>query len=232
MPTEETLAGDLRGRRALSKRGALLFDFDGTLIHQTIDFALMRRLAEDVVRAYGVDPEGWKSLFVLEMLERAAQALADVGDGRSQAMLAEAQRAIVQLEMDAAREARAFAGVAEMLTQLRASGRGVAIVTRNCRPAVDWVMAQNGLTCDVLLTRDDVEHVKPDPRHLLAALEQLGATGAQAVMVGDHPTDILVGQQVGAATVAVLSPGVGPERFAEVRPDLVVAQVTEIMEHL
>jgi phosphoglycolate phosphatase-like HAD superfamily hydrolase len=60
----------------------------------------------------------------------------------------------------------------------------------------------------------------------------LGATGAQAVMVGDHPTDIQVGQQVGAATVAVLSPGVGPERFAEVQPDLIVDHVTELVRYL
>jgi len=225
IPTPAT-DGVLHGRRAI------LFDFDGTLIQQTIDFGRMRRLAEDVIRAQGLSPEPWKGLFVLEMIERAAEALADQADGRAQVLRAEAGRAIEDLELEAATQARAFAGVAEMLVDLRARGLGVAIVTRNCRAAVDYVMTQNGLVCDVLLTRDDVAHVKPDPRHLLEALERLGLPGEQAVMVGDHATDIQVGQRVGAATVAVLSPGMGPERFAEVRPDLIVAQVTEILRHL
>jgi len=216
--------GALRGRRAF------LFDLDGTLIEQSIDFARMRRLAEDVLRAYGLSPDPWNGLFVLEMIEQAAEALAaTAGAERARALRDEARRVVMDLELDAARGARAFAGVPDMLADLHARGLGVAIVTRNCRPAVEYVIAQNGLLCDVLLTRDDVPYVKPDPRHLLIALSRLGARGDEAVMVGDHPSDIQVGQRVGAATVAVLSPGVGPERFAEARPDLILERVTELL---
>jgi len=216
----------LRGRRAL------LFDFDGTLIHQTIDFAEMRRLAEQVLCAHGVSPDPWKGMFVLEMIEQAA-ALLQVSDaGRAQSLREQAAQAIVNLELRAAEGAQAYAGVPEMLRTLRTAGLRVAIVTRNCRPAVEAVMARNGLACDVLLTRDDVAHVKPDPRHLLVALERLGATPDQAVIVGDHPTDVEVGQRVGAATVGVLTPGVDPERFAAVDPDLLLADVTELARYL
>ncbi|NLG26335.1 MAG: HAD family hydrolase [Chloroflexi bacterium] len=216
----------MRGRRAV------LFDFDGTLIHQTIDFARMRRLAEDVVRSYGLSIDAWQGMFVLEMIELAAAQLGEGADHRAQEMRARAHQAIVDLELAAAVGAQAFDGVVQMLADLRERGVRVAIVTRNCRPAVEAVMAQNQLSADVLLTRDDVAHVKPDPRHLYEALGRLGISGTQAAMVGDHPSDVQVGQAVGAATVGVLSPGLGPERFAAVRPDLLVQQVTEILQYL
>jgi phosphoglycolate phosphatase len=219
-------ADRLRGRRAV------LFDFDGTLVYQTIDFARMRRLVEDVVCSYGLSIDAWQGMFVLEMIELAVAQLRGSADGRAQEMRARAHQAIVDLELAAAVGAQAFDGVTQMLANLRERGVRVAIVTRNCRPAVEAVMVRNQLSADVLLTRDDVTHVKPDPRHLYGALRRLGLGGEEAVMVGDHPSDVQVGQAVGAATVGVLSSGLGLERFAAVQPDLLVQQVTEILQYL
>jgi phosphoglycolate phosphatase len=208
---------------------AWLFDFDGTLIQQEIDFARMRQVVQEIVRRYGVDVEPLAGMFVLEMI---AQARTLLRDGQAATFYQEAHQAVIDIELDAATRAYAFPGVPEMLRQLRARGLGVGIVTRNCRPAVERVLAQSAIPYDVLLTRDDIAHVKPDPRHLLAALEILHVPGDQAAMCGDHPSDVLVGQRVGAATVGVLSPGHGPEYFADVHPDLIVAQVTDVLAHL
>jgi phosphoglycolate phosphatase len=108
----------------------------------------------------------------------------------------------------------------------------VGIVTRNCRLAVEQILARTPLWHDVLLTRDDVPHVKPDPRHLQTALDRLGVAGVQAVMCGDHPMDVLAGKRVGARTVGVLQAGVDASYFAEVPPDLVVLGVPEVLAYL
>ncbi|MCX7817366.1 MAG: HAD hydrolase-like protein, partial [Syntrophales bacterium] len=47
--------------------------------------------------------------------------------------------------------------------------------------------------------------VKPDPEHLMIALNVLDILPPQAVVVGDHPIDILLGQRVGTVTVGVLT---------------------------
>jgi len=215
---------------------AFLFDFDGTLVHQEVDFALMRRRALDVVARYGVPVEEYARLYVLEMIEQVAARLGQ-GDGApgaasAAAFAAEAHRAIVEVELEAAERAEVFPGVPEMLRHLKASGIGIAIVTRNCREAVLQVMARNDLPYDALLTRDDVPFVKPDPRHLLAALEALHVTADWAVMCGDHPMDVVAGQSVQARTVGVLPPGQSVEYFAAAHPDLVVSRITEILQYL
>lgn len=208
---------------------AFLFDFDGTLIQQRIDFARMREVVLRIVANYGLAIEPLRGMYVLELIAHVEAELAQRDGERSRAFVLEAQRAVTDIELEAAESAFAFPGVAEMLGALRKRGFGVGIVTRNCRAAVERVLARNPLPYDVFLTRDDVPQVKPDPRHLLAAARALGVLGVQTVMCGDHPMDIVAGQRIGAYTVGVLPPGAASDYFAQVCPDLVITQVSELL---
>ncbi len=211
---------------------AFLFDFDGTLIQQRIDFGLMRRAVMEVLGQHGADTAPLAGMHILEAVERATAQIAPADPARARAAAEASHRAITAIELEAAETATAFPGVPELLQHLRASGWGVAIVTRNCRVAVERVLARTPLPHDVLLTRDDVLHVKPDPRHLLAALERLGVAPEEAVMCGDHPMDVLAGKRIGARTVGVLPDGAGADYFAQARPDLVIARVTDLRAYL
>ena len=211
---------------------AILFDFDGTLIHQSIDFRFMREVVLDIARGYGVATESLVTMHVLELLDRVRKELMSRDGARAQALFEEAHGAVVDIELAAAERAEAFPGVPEMLDRLGSRGFRVGIVTRNCRVAVERVLERNPMHHDVLLTRDDVAHVKPDPLHLLSALEMLGVAGGQAVMVGDHPMDVLAGRRIGAKTVGVIPPGLTRERFAQTAPDLILDRVTDLLSHL
>jgi len=211
---------------------AILFDFDGTLIQQSIDFDFMRRVVLDIAGGYGVATEPLVTMSVLELIDRATDELMRTDGHRGRALFEEAHRAVLGIELAAAERAGAFPGVPEMLRHLRGHGFRVGIVTRNCRAAVERVLERHPMDYDALLTRDDVEHVKPDPRHLLAALEVLGVAGEQAVMCGDHPMDVLAGRRIGAKTVGVLPPGLTSERFAQAVPDLILDRVTDLVLYL
>jgi phosphoglycolate phosphatase len=209
---------------------AVLFDFDGTLVEQHIDFALMRRAVLQLAVRYGLDAAPLASMYALELVAHAEHLLGDGAGGRGRAFAAEAQQAILDIELEAAAEARPFPGVRDLLGRL--PPLRVAIVTRNCRAAVELVLSRHHFPYDVLLTRDDTPHVKPDPRHLLAALQLVGVPGEQAVMCGDHPMDVLVGKRVGARTVGVLPAGAAPDYFADAHPDLIVHSVAELGPYL
>jgi phosphoglycolate phosphatase len=58
---------------------------------------------------------------------------------------------------------------------------------------------------DLLLTRDDVRWVKPDPRHLSQALRRLARSPEHALLVGDHWMDIQAGRRAGcSSTIGIL----------------------------
>ena len=211
---------------------AVLFDLDGTLVHLNIDFGRMRAEIEALLPQYGLSMEGRSTLYVLELIEDAVRELEADDERRARAFRREAEAAIVAIEMEAAGQAQVYPEVPELLRRLRKRGIKVAIVTRNCRAAVERILAENPLVYDTLLTRDDVTAVKPDPGHLLAALRLLGVEPQRTLMVGDHPMDVQVGRAVGTRTVAVLTGAGSLERFSEVQPDLILAQVGDISGYL
>lgn len=83
-----------------------------------------------------------------------------------------------------------YAGVSEMLAELRRTGHRVGIVTGKSRKAWETTYAKSGLEpFDVVITDDDVAHPKPDPEGLLKALEMLNGRSAEALYVGDSLLD-------------------------------------------
>ncbi len=211
---------------------AILFDLDGTLVESPIGFDEMKRRVLALARQFGVDATPWSPWPTLEIVARVREALGCESGDAAARFAVSANQAIIAVEMDAAQDAAPIPGVPEMLRSLDAQGYAVGIVTRNCRAAVERALARQPLACRALLTRDDVAHVKPDPRHLTDALEAMGMAGQKALMCGDHPMDIAAGRGIGAVTVGVLRPGVAAAAMAEAQPDLLLGQVTDLPRYL
>jgi HAD superfamily hydrolase (TIGR01450 family) len=95
----------------------------------------------------------------------------------------------------------------------------------DCAGMIAAVEAVTGRTVDTIVG-------KPSPIILEVALRTLGVPASDAVMVGDRiETDILMGKRLGLGTVLVLSgiTAAGDTRIAEMRPDLVLPSVKELL---
>lgn len=177
---------------------AVLFDFDHTLVDSPIDFALMRNGVLDLLRDAGcrLPPDADRRL-VLELVAELA--------GDRPALAAAAEAHIRRVELAAAAEARPIAGAAEALAALREQGRRIAILTRNAREVTVRVLGRMAMPHDLLLCRDDVPAVKPDPAHARAALAAFGVSPAEAVLVGDFTADIACAVAADVLPVGVLT---------------------------
>ena len=99
---------------------------------------------------------------------------------------------------------KAFPGVADMLTAVRAAGISTAVVTSKGRLRYEPDAARIGLAheIDVAVCAGEASP-KPDPAGVLEALRRLGADPACAAMVGDTPVDIVAGVTDGVTAIGV-----------------------------
>ena len=205
---------------------AAIFDFDGTLAATDIDFGLMRRRVLEVAERWRLTDHLDERRYILEIVDDAAALLDDPAD--RERFHEEAAQVMGEVELVFTSVAEPYPGIPEMLEQLRDCGRRVGIITRNCRIGVASVVERHPMHYEVLLTRDDVERVKPDPAHLHEALEALDVAPHEALMVGDHVTDIEVGHAAGSWTAGVLTAKTTREQFAEAGAHLVLDSAADL----
>ena len=186
---------------------AILFDFDGTLV-PNLDLADMRRQIADMAKAAGVPDEIYDGLYIVEIIE-ASQAWLSAQDpalaNTAQAYATASHQRINDIEIQAAGNTVPFEGVRQVLGQLRDAGYRLGIVTRNCRAAVLTMFPDMDDFIDCLHARDDVDHLKPDPRHLQDNLDALGVGASAAVMVGDGALDMQAGKALNMRCIGVLT---------------------------
>ncbi len=214
---------------------AVVFDFDGTLAVPTLDFGLMSQrvelaLAPFLNAAHGAAAKA--SPTPVPALEHIENVCAGLSPTAAKTARAAAMQAIEDVEVEAAVRSRLFPETVPMLVTLRANGIAAGVITRNCRNAVLTVFPAIHLYTGCLLTRHDVPHVKPHPGHLLEALERLGVAPEHALMVGDHPMDIITGKSAGTRT-AGLTTGEAPyERLHQESPTFLAHGLDELLQHI
>ena len=210
---------------------AVLFDMDGTLVETDIDFPLMKREMVALGVKYGLrssELEGLDILAVVDLTVARLEEQSRAEDARRARQ--EAFEKLEQIELAPCQDARPVDGAIELLSALREAGIKIGIVTRNCRTGVGISSERTGVYADVLLTRDDVLNTKPHPDHLLQALDALGASPSQAMMVGDHWMDIQAGKAAGTRTVGFLRPDRQRDFFDKVQPDMVICDLGELLD--
>jgi beta-phosphoglucomutase len=92
-----------------------------------------------------------------------------------------------------------------LLSDVRRKGYLTALATQSHREEAHRVLGILGVTdeFDVIVTREDVEHGKPDPEmHLLVARE-LGVEPGECLAIEDSPTGIKAALAAGAEAIAV-----------------------------
>ena len=83
-----------------------------------------------------------------------------------------------------------------------------------------------------IVTRDQVEHAKPDPDLFLAAAGRLGMDISASVVVGDSVWDLLAAQRARALGIGLLSGGYGQDELERAGAYRVYQDPADLLEHL
>jgi len=187
---------------------AVLFDLEDTLVqtpwadHQhVLEF---RRETRQKLIGLGIPPN------VLEGIERATLMRNKASEyvqqnftkANAQRFRQEMEEFLSRYELDSARKSQLFPETIQTLETLKELGAKVGLVTNTSAKAVNTVFENHGLkSCfDVVVTRENVKRLKPDPEGILLAAKKLGATNC--FMVGDLVLDVLAAK--GARVKAII----------------------------
>jgi phosphoglycolate phosphatase len=179
------------------QQAALLFDLDGTLVdslpdlraalNQTLRERGRRELSSAEVR--NLIGDGTRAL--VERALRATGAASDISTSPREIFEKAHQRFLDFYEAAPTKLSRLYPGVVTTLEFLVESGAHLAICTNKQQAATLAVLDGFNIAkyFEVIVGGDLAPFRKPDPRHLLTALEQLNVSPNEAVMVGDNEND-------------------------------------------
>jgi HAD superfamily hydrolase (TIGR01509 family) len=125
--------------------------------------------------------------------------------------------------------ARVFDGMPEALAELKTSGFLLGVISSKARSRLmdDVASAQLERCFDLLQSGDDVQHAKPHPEGILAAMARLAVDPSATVMVGDTDADIRAGRAA-AARVMLAAWGYGDVARLADAADLVCAKPSDL----
>jgi HAD superfamily hydrolase (TIGR01509 family) len=108
----------------------------------------------------------------------------------------------------------------------------IVVVTNNGRLGTDRTLERLNLggVLDAVLTRDDVDELKPDPGIVLKALNLAGAKADEAILVGDAIIDIRAAKAASVRCVAVPSGPFPATRLLQEEPDFIVSSLSDVPE--
>lgn len=211
---------------------AFIFDLDGTLVDSVYQHVLAWR---EALEETGIELAVWRihrrigmsgGLFVHALLRETGHQVTAEEAARLQRLHEAAYtRQVAQV--------RPLPGARELLAYLSQAGVPWAIATsgrmESARPTLDIL----GISSDVpVITRDQVQHAKPDPDLFLAAAERLGVAISASVVVGDSVWDLLAARRARALGVGLLSGGYGQDELERAGAYRVYQDPADLLRHL
>ncbi|PEE39631.1 pyrophosphatase PpaX [Bacillus pseudomycoides] len=209
------------------KINTVLFDLDGTLINT--NELIISSFLHTLNKYY---PDQYKREDILPFI---GPSLHETFRPMDEGMVDEMIQCYRQFNHDHHDElVEEYETVYETVQELKKQGYKIGIVTTKARQTVEMGLKLSKLKefFDVVVTIDDVEHVKPHPEPIQKALKLLDAKPEETLMVGDNHHDIVGGQNAGTKTAAVAWTIKGREYLESYKPDYVLDKMSDLLSIL
>lgn len=118
----------------------------------------------------------------------------------------------------------------DLFETIKKAGGRIALATDCKGPELHRYLEVLGVEdmIDALACGDDVEHGKPDPRLIGAALRKLGLPAKDVLMIGDTPYDAEAAQEAGLAAAGVMTGGFSKEALLQAGCLTVAREVSDL----
>jgi HAD superfamily hydrolase (TIGR01509 family) len=184
---------------------AVIFDFDGLILDtETPEYLSWLKIYEE--HTVSISIEEWAiCIGTSNVLDPHAILEGRAGKGFDRVELSEQVR---ERRMDLLAREKLLPGVLDVLNEARALDLKVGLASSSSRSWVVGHLESLGIAdrFHTIKTREDVDHVKPDPALYLRAVEALGVQPADAIALEDSYHGLCAARAAGLFCVAVPNP--------------------------
>ncbi len=210
----------------------VLFDLDGTLIDSAPDLGLA---ADEMRVARGMPSlpiEAYRAMCGSGARGMLSVAFGITPEDKDYRSLRE--EFLDNYERRMTHNTRIFAGVEELLNNLRERGLPWGIVTNKGQRFTTPLLATMPLFADAVtvICGDTTPHAKPHPAPLLEAMRRAQMRPEHCVYVGDDERDMIAGKAAGTGTIAASYGYLGLGSMAEWQADAIISRPGELLNLL
>jgi HAD superfamily hydrolase (TIGR01509 family) len=215
---------------------AVLFDLDGTLIEFKFDVKNSRAAVIDWLSNAGFKVEGLSGHTRTQDIILWVKRECENGSGKNlpdfDSVHSKISAILDEFEFKAFTIARPHPGSLHLLKELKSDQILSALVTNSGRKPVQGLLNEFGLLpyLTKVITRDEVENLKPDPEGILKAIKLLSISKRDAIYVGDSILDILASKAAGIPCIALAQGLYKAEELAEKKPDFLIKRIEQVRD--
>jgi HAD superfamily hydrolase (TIGR01509 family) len=118
-----------------------------------------------------------------------------------------------------------------VIDELRGQSLKLGLVTNSGRAGVKMILEKFGLNgfFDVVVTRNDVERIKPSGESVQKAVSTLGFAPNEVAYVGDSWADIAAARDAGVLAIGIVGGISSKEKILQASPDVIISSLDELL---
>lgn len=210
--------------------GAMLFDFEGTLVD--FQWKLSEAMEETLEMLWnmGFTKEMILSRRYSTLMPEAVRAAADIGLPPDQ-VREKIGCVYDRYDEDALTRWALRSGAKDFLNMIKAKGIRTGLVSNVGGKTLAKAFSKLDLTeCfDIVLSRNDVTNLKPNPDGLNLAIEKLGICKDRSMLLGDSLDDINAARNAGIRIMIITDSENVKEDILAAQPDHVIQSYEELL---
>ena len=213
----------------------VLFDLDGTLVTFNFDVQGSRKALFAELTKLGFDMSNLSLTSPTQNVIDAARSQAETG--RAKIDFGRVRERLFSIldgfELDSGRSVTAFPEAKETLANLRGFAK-LGVLTNSGRKAASRILGRSSLLgyFDFVLTRDDVDAMKPSPEGVNKAVAMFALPKEKVVYVGDGLLDIIAAKAAGLKVISVATGNYTVEKLKSEGADVVLGSLSELPKAL
>ena len=211
----------------MKNKSLIIFDWDGTLMDSVgLIVAAMRYAAEK--HGLTVTDEATKSIIGIALVDAFPLLFPNDSDKYDELLATYSEYYVKHCDND-----KLFEGIKELIQDLHAQGKTLAIATGKKRKGLQRVLPNSGIQAFFTVTKTADETAgKPNPLMLEQILVETGTRIEDAVFIGDSIHDIRMANAIQMDSIAVSYGCEKADVLAKEHPTKLVTTINELKQQL